>query len=83
MLTLVASAMAGGDCIHGADALCAGGSVGVLGCVVKAPSTLGTLLRRSRWGQVRRPGLDCGSGRVSRYSSDRNISPQCLVITPL
>ena len=42
MLTLVASALAGGDCIDAADALRAGGTVGVLGCVVKAPSTLGT-----------------------------------------
>ena len=43
MLTLVASALAGGDCIDDADALRAGGTVGVLGCVVKAPSTLGYL----------------------------------------
>ena len=60
MLTLVASALAGGDCIDAADALRAGGTVGVLGCVVKAPSTLGTFLRSFRWGQVRQ--LD----RVSR-----------------
>ena len=60
MLTLVASALAGGDCIDDADALRAGGTVGVLGCVVKAPSTLGTFLRSFRWGHVRR--LD----RVSR-----------------
>ena len=60
MLTLVASALAGGDCIDAADALRAGGTVGVLGCVVKAPSTLGTFLRSFRWGHVRQ--LD----RVSR-----------------
>ena len=41
MLTLVASALAGGDCIDAADALRAGGTVGVLGCVVKAPSRKG------------------------------------------
>ena len=41
MLTLVASALAGGDCIDDADTLRAGGTVGVLGCVIKAPSTLG------------------------------------------
>ena len=52
MLTLVASALAGGDCIDDADALRAGGTVGVLGCVVKAPSTLGTFLRSFRWGHV-------------------------------
>ena len=44
MLTLVASALAGGDCIDDADALRAGGVGRVLGCVVKAPSTLGTVL---------------------------------------
>ena len=60
MLTLVASALAGGDCIDDADALRAGGTVRALGCVVKAPSTLGTFLRSFRWGHVRQ--LD----RVSR-----------------
>ena len=60
LLTLVASALAGGDCIDDADALRAGGTAGVLGCAVKAPSTLGTFLRSFRWGHVRQ--LD----RVSR-----------------
>ena len=44
MLTLVASALAGGDCIDDADVLRAGGTAGALGYVVKAPSTLGTFL---------------------------------------
>ena len=39
MLTLVASALAGGDCINDADALRAGRTSSVLGCMVKAPST--------------------------------------------
>ena len=60
VLTLVASALAGGDCIDDADALRAGGTDRVLGCTVKAPSTLGTFLRSFRWGHVRQ--LD----RVSR-----------------
>ena len=60
MMTLVASAMAGGDCIDDADVLRAGGTAGALGCTVKAPSTLGTFLRSFRWGHVRQ--LD----RVSR-----------------
>ena len=60
MLTLVASALAGGDCIDDADALRAGGTARVLGCVVKAPSTLGTFLRSFRWDHARQ--LD----RVSR-----------------
>ena len=60
LMTLVASALAGGDCIDDADALRSGGTAGVLGCVVKASSTLGTFLRSFRWGHVRQ--LD----RVSR-----------------
>ena len=47
VMTLVASALAGGDCIDDADVLRAGGTAGVIGCVVKAPSTLGTFLFRS------------------------------------
>ena len=39
MLTLVASALAGGDCIDDADVLRAGETERVLGCVVKAPSS--------------------------------------------
>ena len=60
MMTLVASALAGGDCIDDADVLRTGRTASALGCVVKAPSTLGTFLRSFRWGQVRQ--LD----RVSR-----------------
>ena len=58
MLTLVASALAGGDCIDAADTLHAGGTARVLGCVVKAPSTLGTFLRSFSWGRTRRRAAD-------------------------
>ena len=60
LMTLVASALSGGDCIDDADVLRSGGTARVLGCVIKAPSTLGTFLRSFRWGHVRQ--LD----RVSR-----------------
>ena len=60
MMTLVASALAGGDCIDDADVLRTGGTACTLGGTVKAPSTLGTFLRSFRWGPVRQ--LD----RVSR-----------------
>ena len=60
LLTLVASALAGGDRIDDVDALRAGGTEQVVGCAVKAPSTLWTFLRSFRWGHVRQ--LD----RVSR-----------------
>ena len=48
---LVASALAGGDCIDDADVLRTGGTVGVLGCVVKGD------LRSFRWGHVRQLGV--------------------------
>ena len=60
MMTLVVSALAGGYCIDDADVLRTGRTAGAIGCVVKAPSTLGTFLRSFRWGHVRQ--LD----RVSR-----------------
>jgi len=60
LLTLIMSALAGGDCIDDSDALRAGGTERVLGFTVKAASTLGTFLRSFRWGHVRQ--LD----RVSR-----------------
>ena len=62
LLTLVASALAGDDCIDDADALRAGGTEQVLGCAVKAPSTLGTFLRSFQWGHVRQ--LDRASREV-------------------
>ena len=60
IMTLVASALAGGDCIDDADVLRTGGTACTLGGTVKAPSTLGTFLRSFSWGHVRQ--LD----RVSR-----------------
>lgn len=60
LLTLVMSALAGGDCIDDAGALRSGGTERVLGFRVKAASTIGTFLRSFRWGHVRQ--LD----RVSR-----------------
>ena len=52
LMTLAASALAGGDCI--------GGTARVPGFTAKAPSTLGAFLRSFRWGHVRQPD------RVSR-----------------
>jgi len=62
LVALVASALAGGDCIDDADALRAGGTAAVLGQRVPAPSTLGTFLRSFRWGHVRQ--LDAVSRRL-------------------
>ena len=52
LMTLVASALAGGYCIDDADALRSGSTGRVLDCTVKALSTLGTFLRSFRWGHV-------------------------------
>ena len=62
LLTLVASALAGGDCIDDADALRAVGRPVFSAAWSRRhpPSTLGTFLRSFRWGHVRQ--LD----RVSR-----------------
>jgi hypothetical protein len=53
VLTLIGSALAGGDTIDDANALRAGDTERVLGFTVKAASTLGTFLRSFRWGHVR------------------------------
>ena len=60
LLTLVASALAGGDCIDDADALRAGGTARVLGCVVKAPST-----PRLREGRLSGPSCAVSGGAMS------------------
>ena len=68
LLTLMALALAGGPPvadIDDADVLRAGGTERVLGCTVKAPSTLGTFLRSFRRGHARQ--LD----RVSREALAR------------
>jgi Transposase DDE domain group 1 len=53
VLTLVFSALAGGDCIDDTNALRAGDTGRILGFTVKAASTLGVFLRSFRWGHVR------------------------------
>ena len=73
MLTLVASALAGGDCIDDAEVLRTGRSGRVLGCTVKAPSTLGTFLRSFRWGHVRQ--LDRVSRKLLARAWDAGAGP--------
>ena len=60
IMTLVASALAGATASTTPTRCALAGRLARIGCVVKAPSTLGTFLRSFRWGQVRQ--LD----RVSR-----------------
>jgi hypothetical protein len=61
-MTLIHSALAGGDSIDDADALRAGASQAVLGHAVLAPSTLGTYLRSYTWGHARQ--LDKVAGEL-------------------
>ena len=60
VMTLVASALAGGDCIGDADALRASGTAGAIGCVVKAPST-----PRFREGRLWGPSCAASGGATS------------------
>lgn len=61
-MTLVHSALAGGDSIDDADALRAGSTAAALGHTVLAPSTLGTFLRSFTPGHVRQ--LDRVAGEL-------------------
>jgi hypothetical protein len=78
-MTLIHSALCGGDCIDDADALRAGQTEAVLGHPLRAPSTLGTFLRSFSWGDVR--CLD----RVSRLALVRawsaGAAPRSSVLT--
>ena len=51
-MTLVHSALSGGECIDDANALRSASTADVLGHGVRAPSTLGTFLRSFTWGHV-------------------------------
>ncbi|MGA2805406.1 MAG: hypothetical protein ABSF89_13620 [Acidimicrobiales bacterium] len=51
-MTLVHSALSGGDCIDDADRMRVAATPEVLGHGVRAPSTLGTFLRSFTWGHV-------------------------------
>ena len=60
MMTLVASALAGGDCIDDADVLRTGGTACTLGSTVKAPST-----PRLREGRLWAPSCAASGGAMS------------------
>ena len=60
MMTLVASALAGGDCIDDADVLRTGGTARALGGTVKAPST-----PRLREGRLWAPSCAASGGAMS------------------
>ncbi len=72
-LTVIMSALAGGDCIDDADALRAGGSAAVLGHALRAPSTLGTFLRSFSFAHARQ--LDVVSRELLRRAWDAGAGP--------
>ena len=83
MLTLASSSLAGRDCIDDDGPLRPGGTDGVLGCVVKAPSTPGTFLRSSRGamsaGQARivEAGESAGIHQTGIYRLNVWLSRRC------
>lgn len=78
-LTLIGSALAGGDCIDDADALRAGGTEVVLGHRVLAPSTLGTFLRSFTKDHVKQ--LDTVSGQALKRAWQAGAGPGARPLT--
>ena len=84
MMTLVASALAGGDCIAAADALRTGGTASTLEArsrchppPLSRGQALGTYLRSFRWGHVRHH-----AGGTLILKSDTLCSPSRRHFTP-
>ncbi len=78
-MTLIHSALAGGDSISDADALRAGATEAVLGHAVLAPSTLGTFLRSFTWGHARQ--LDKVSGQLLTRAFAAGAGPGAAPVT--
>ena len=72
-MTLIHSALAGGDSIDDAAALRAGETQAVLGHGVLAPSTLGTFLRSFTWGHARQ--LDVVAGELLKRAWAAGAGP--------
>ena len=72
-MTLIASLIAGGECIDDADALRAGETDQVLSHWVAAPSTLGTFLRSFSFGHARQ--LDVVSGKLLERAWSAGAGP--------
>ena len=78
-MTLIHSALDGGDSIDDCDALRAGSTAAVLGHAVLAPSTLGTFLRSFTWGHARQ--LDHVSGEVLARAWQAGAGPGDAAVT--
>jgi Transposase DDE domain group 1 len=78
-MTVIHSALAGGDSIDDCDALRAGSTEAVLGHAVLAPSTLGTFLRSFTWGHARQ--LDRVSAELLKRAWQAGAGPGDAPVT--
>jgi len=74
-MTLLHSALAGGEWIGDADALRAGATGQVLGHRVAAPSTLGTFLRSFTWGSTRQLDQVAGIALARAWAAGAGPGP--------
>ncbi len=68
-MTVIHSALAGGDSIDDCDVLRAGSTEAVVGHAVLAPSTIGTFLRSFTWGHARQLDKVAGEALVRAWSA--------------
>ena len=78
-MTVVHSALAGGDSIDDCDMLRAGATGAVLGHRVAAPSTVGTFLRSFTWGHTRQ--LDKAAGELLNRAWSAGAGPGDTAVT--
>jgi Transposase DDE domain group 1 len=78
-MTVVHSALAGGDSIDDCDVLRAGSTQAVLGHAVLAPSTIGTFLRSFSWGHARQ--LDRVAGELLARAWSAGAGPSDVAVT--
>jgi hypothetical protein len=79
-MTLVHSALAGGEWIDDADRLRAGATGQVLGHRVAAPSTLGTFLRSFTWGSARQLDQVAGQALTRAWQAGAGPGPWPVTI---
>jgi Transposase DDE domain group 1 len=79
-MTLVHSALAGGEWIDDADRLRAGATGQVLGHRVAAPSTLGTFLRSFTWGSARQLDQVAGQALARAWQAGAGPGPWPVTI---
>jgi hypothetical protein len=79
-MTLIHSALAGGEWIDDADRLRAGATGQVLGHRIAAPSTLGTFLRSFTWGSARQLDHVAGQALARAWQAGAGPGPWPLTI---